>query len=182
MAVVGKKTTNFWKNNDGLSVFFGTQEGTSDASGEYRTDGPRRMVEVVIDLDSLETQASGKQQIQSDTVTLPAGAIIEQVDVLVTEETAGTNANLDVGLVKLDRSTEIDFNGLLAAADAFNAGTDLGTLTSYVVGTTEAGALIGTKLAYTGYITAAPETADWTAGVVKVRVYYSFPVASDLSA
>lgn len=181
MAVVGKKTS-FWKNNDGLSVFFGRDEGSSDASGEYNTLGPQRMVEVVIDLDSLPTQAGGNVQIQSDTVTLPAGAIIEKLEIICTEETTGTNANLDIGLVRLDRSTELDYNGLLAAGDDFNGGTDLGSVYTYVKGTTDAGALVGTKLAYTGYITANAETADWTAGVIKVRVFFSFPVASDLSA
>ena len=182
MAVVGKQTTGVWHNADSLYWRYGANEGTAQNVGTYQTPGPRRMAEIVIDLDSLPTVASGNVQIQSDTVTIPAGAIIEEVEVIVTEETAGTNANLDVGLVDQDRSTEIDFNGLLAAADAFNAGTDLGTITRYTVGTTEAGALIGTRLTNTGLITANAETADWTAGVVKVRVFYSFPVASDLSA
>lgn len=182
MAVVGKETSNVWLNNDGLLWKYGTAEATKQITGEYNVLGPRHMVEVTVDLDSLPTVASGDEQIQSDSVTIPNGAFIEEVEVLVTEETAGTNANLDLGLVDQDRSTEIDFNGLLAAADAFNGGTDLGTITRYTVGTTEVGALVGTKLTNTGLITASAETADFTAGVLKVRVFYYMPLASDLSA
>lgn len=179
MAVVSLKD-NIWVNDDGLPVVFGTSEADLARSGEYMTLGGRHWVEVTINLPSLATVASTNETIVAENVTIPAGAFIEQVDVLVTKETAGTNANLDLGLVDQDRTTEIDFNGFLAAADAFNGGTDLGTLTSYVVGTTEAGALIGTKITNTGLITASADTADFTAGVIVVRIYYSVPLAADL--
>lgn len=183
MAVVGKQTSGVWDtNSDGLYWRYGVNEGTAQITGSYKQLGPRHMVEVTIDLDSLPTVASGNQQIQSDTVTIPNGALIEEVELQVTEETAGTNANLDIGLVDQDRSTEIDFNGLIAAGDDINGGTDLGKIYRYVVGSTDAGALIGTKLTNTGLITANAETADFTAGVVKCRVYYIIPLASDLSA
>lgn len=183
MAVVGKQTSGVWDTNaDGLYWRYGTNEGTAQITGELKTFGARRMVEVTIDLDSLPTAASGNEQIQSDTVTIPAGALIEEVELIATEETAGTNANLDIGLVDQDRSTEIDFNGLITAGDDFNGGTDLGKVYRYVVGSTDAGALIGTKLTNTGLITASPDTADFTQGVLKCRVYYSIPLASDLSA
>lgn len=180
MAVVGLTTTK-WHNADNLLVPFGRDEAVITRAGQYKdTVAGRHIVQVSIDLTTLPTVASGNEQIVADNVMIPSGAFIEQVDVLVTKETAGVNANLDLGLVDQDRSTEIDFNGFLAAADAFNAGTDLGTLTTYVVGTTEAGALIGTKLTNTGLITASPDTADFTAGVIQVRIYYSLPLSADL--
>lgn len=183
MAVVGKQTSGVWDtNSDGLYWRYGVNEGTAQITGEYKTYGPRRMVEVTIDLDSLPTVASGNEQIQSDTVTIPSGALIEEVELVATEETAGTNANIDIGLVDQDRSTEIDFNGLITAGDDFNGGTDLGKVYRYVVGTTDAGALIGTKLTNTGLITASADTADFTSGVLKCRVYFTIPLASDLSA
>lgn len=179
MAVVGLKTKT-WSNDDGLYIFYGPSEATRTRGGEYRIGGPQHITQVSIALASLPTVASSNKQIVADNVTIPSGAFIEKVVVFVTKETAGTNANLDVGLVDQDRSTEIDFNGFLAAADAFNGGTDLGTTTEYVVGTTEAGALIGTKITNTGLITANAETADFTAGVIQVRVYWSVPLSADL--
>ena len=179
MAVVELKT-NTWLNGDGLLVQFPPGTGANTRAGEFSNDG-RHWTEAIIDLTDLATVASGNEQIVGGHVTIPSGAFIEQVDVLVLTETAGTNANLDVGLVDQDRSTELDFNGFLAAADIFNAGTDLGLLTSYVVGSTEAGALIGTKLTNTGLITASADTADFTAGVVAVRIYWTMPLAADLA-
>lgn len=174
MAVVDKNT-NEWVNSDGLLVKFGTSKARSEYGGELSTlaDGTH-CVTLFVDLAALPTAASGDEQIQHDSVTIPNGAFIEKVDVLVVEEpTTSGSPNLDLGLVDQDRSTEIDFNGFLAAADAWETGTDLGTLTEYVKGTTEAGALIGTKITNTGLITASADTADWTDGVVRVRIFYS---------
>lgn len=173
MAVVTLKT-GVELNGDNLAVQYPRARGTELRGGELATTDGKHVTEVFIDLPSLATAASGNEQIVAENVTIPAGAFIEKVEVFVTKETAGVNANLDLGFVKaVDRSTEIDFNGLLAAADAFNGGTDLGTTTEFVVGTTEAGALIGTQLAYTGLITASADTADFTAGVLRVRIYWS---------
>lgn len=176
MAVVDLNTNEYVDVQTGLLQRFGTDQGRASRAGEYSilADG-RHMVAVTIDLSALPTAASGNEQILNDDVTIPAGAFIEQVDVLVTKEpTTSGSPNLDLGLVDQDRSTEIDFNGLIAAGDGWETGTDLGTLFTYKLGTTEAGALIGTKITNTGLITASPDTADWTAGVIVVRIYFSF--------
>lgn len=181
MAVVDLNT-NEWVNQDYLLVNFGTNRARAQRGGEYSmlADG-RHCVEVTINLATLPTAASGDEQIVADNVYIPNGAFIEQVDVLVTKEpTTSGSPNLDLGLVDQDRSTEIDFNGLIAAGDGWETGTDLGTLFTYVKGTTEAGALIGTKITNTGLITASADTADWTAGVIKCRIYYSMPLSADL--
>lgn len=183
MGVTGKQTSGVWTNSDGLYWRYGVNEGTAQITGDLKTFGARRVCEVTIDLDSLPAHdATNAVQIQSDTVTIPAGALIEEIELIAMEETAGTNANLDIGLVDQDRSTEIDFNGLIAAGDDFNGGTDLGKVYRYVVGTTDAGALVGTKITNTGLITANAETANFTAGVLKCRIFYSMPLASDLAA
>lgn len=183
MAVVGLKSTNkVWANNDGLRVYFDNAQSTMNRGGEIHVDGSdKRKTQVVIDLTDLPTVASANQQVVADNVFIPKGAMIEQVDVVVLTETAGVNANLDVGLVKQDYSTEYDFNGLLAAADAFNGGTDIGTVTVYNVGTTEAGAKIGTVLTEDCLITANAETADFTAGVIRVDITWTKPLAADLA-
>ena len=181
MAVVDLNTGE-WHNPDNLLVKFGTGEARVTRGGQYETlAAGRHVVSVVIDLATLPTAASGDEQIVADNVLIPSGAFIEQVDVLVVEEpTTSGSPNLDLGLVDQDRSTEIDFNGLLAAADAFETGTDLGALVTYVKGTTEAGALVGTRLTNTGLITASADTADWTDGTLLVKIYYHIPLTADL--
>lgn len=179
VAVVARKTS--FVNADGLVIYYGTNEAVVTRGGEYsRLADGRHCVTVSVSLPGLPTVASTNVQILEDTLSLPNGAFIEQVDVLVTKETAGANANFNLGLVNQDRATQIDFDGLLAAADAFNGGTDLGTLTLYNVGTTEVGALVGTKITSTGLLVGWADTADFTAGVLRIRVFYSIPLAADL--
>lgn len=181
MAVVSL-LPNYWDNADGLRVPFPGSAGTVIRGGERDFDG-RHETFVVIDLTKLPTQASGNQQIVLENVYFPVGAFIENVEVVVLKETTGASANLDLGFVKSDKTTELDFNGLLAAADAFNGGTDIGGVFKYAITdgtlTTEGGALIGTKLAYNGLLTANAETADFTAGIVEVRVHWFIPLAAD---
>lgn len=179
--------TKVWDNADGLHVLLGTGEAVATKAGEYETDNGTRITEVILDLLALSTaapQAGGKQCIIADNVTIPNGAFIERVDVLVLKETAGANANLDFGLVDQDRTTEIDFNGFLAAADDFNSGTDLGFFQPYQrldgTLTTEGGVLIGTKITNTGLLCANPETADFTAGVLRLRVFWYAPLSGDV--
>jgi len=181
MAVVFKSSTNVERNADGLVVKYHKAQSTASKAGNYQEAGSGDQVtEVIIALASLPTVASGNVQIQSDNVTIPNGAFIKKVSVQVLKETAGVNANLNVGLVDQDCTTEIDFDGFLAAADAFNGGTDLGTVTEFTVGTTEAGAKIGTKITNTGLITAHADTGDFTAGVVRVLIYWHVPLSTDL--
>lgn len=185
MAVVDLNT-NEWVNSDGLLVTFGPDRARASRGGEYSrlVDG-QSCVSVIIDLATLPTGASGNEQIVADNVFIPNGAFITKVRVTVLEEpteASGTDANLDLGLVDQDRSTEIDFDGLLAAADAFHAGTDLGKITEYTLGTTEAGVLIGTQITNTGLITASSQNTgeDWTDGTIKVDIEYYIPLAADL--
>ena len=158
-----------WTNGDGLRVLFGTEEALPGRAGEYNVTGPRHMVELALDLTEL---SDSTQTILSDTVTIPNGAMIEQIDVIVTEVSVGTNSNLDLGLIDQDRTTELDYNGFLAAADAWHTSA-LGTVTEYVTGTTEAGALVGTVLTNTGLIVAKADTAAFTDGTVTIRIYWS---------
>jgi hypothetical protein len=181
MAVVDLNTTE-WHNADNLLVKFGTGEVKVTRGGQFGTVAAgRHVVSVMLDLATLPTAASGDEQIIADNVLIPNGAFIEKVEVFVVEEpTTAGSPNLDLGLVDQDRSTEIDFNGLLAAADAFETGTDIGTLVVYDTTTTESGALVGTVLTNTGLLTASADTADWTDGTLEIRVYYMIPLAADL--
>lgn len=178
MAIVDLNTSE-WINSDGLKVYFGNDTARSNRGGAYsQLDSGRQCVEVTIDLTQLVV---ADETIVADNVTIPAGALIEQVDLLVTEAaTSGGAATLDVGLVRQDFTTQIGGANGLVAAEAL-ATLALGSLISHtapVAGTD--GALIGTVLANTGYITAGAGTAVYTDGTVKVRIYFTMPHANDL--
>lgn len=166
-----------WTNNDGLFIKFGADEGRNYTSYGFAAehsvmaDGEHQ---VEITLNPLTALGTGSN-IVSDTVTIPNGARITRV-VVVTETaaTSGGAAALNVGLIDQDRSTALDADGLVAAL-ALTAIDAAGETTSLTVGATSAGALIGTTLSNTGLIVADYDTAAYTAGKVKVRVYYYIP-------
>ncbi len=161
-----------WTNSDGLLVLFGKEQGQLGRGGEYSKLGPEHHTQIIIDLTDLTTA----EQIMSPTITIPNGAVVMQVDVTVDElsTSASSTANLDLGLIDQDRTTELDYDGLLAKADVWH-GSAIGTKTSYVVGTTEVGALVGTPLTNTGVISASYDTDAYTAGEIIVDIYWYMP-------
>jgi hypothetical protein len=182
MAIVDLRTGD-WHNNDGMMVWFGTGRATPSRGGEYSVlANGIHVISGMLDLATLPTAASGDEQIIWENVWLPDNVFILKVRVTVIEEpTTSGSPNLDFGLVAKDRSTEVDFNGLLAAADAFEAGTDLGVIVEYDTATTEAGVLIGTQFTSgPAYFTASPDTADWTDGTLKLDVEFYVPLTADL--
>jgi hypothetical protein len=162
---------NAWYDNTGLYRKYGTDKATPHIAGEYCTYGDTREVEVTLTLPSLGSSAS----IVDDTVVIPAGARIEEVSIVAhTAATSSGSAVLNIGLSRTDRTTELDYDGLVAAL-AKTAYDAAGEKTTINVGSTGAGALIGTTLAYTGHITADYDTAAFTAGVIRVRIRYYMP-------
>lgn len=162
-----------WTNNDGLYIRYGVDAATLARGGEIRSDGEYRTIEFELQLE--DVTAVSAPLILSENVMIPDGAIPYSVTVTVVEVTAGTNSNLDLGLIKQDRSTELDFNGLIAAGDAWHEAA-VGTTTEYLVGTTEAGAKLGTVLADPGLICANYDTAAFTAGVIRIIIKWYAPV------
>jgi hypothetical protein len=162
-----------WDNN-GVRWKFGPTKAEPTIGGEYVTTGRLREVTLKIDL----TDLTETETVQSDVLTLPAGARIEEVE-LVTHTAAATGVAIDVGLIKTDRSTEIDYNGLVNAevtADMSAAGEKNVFRQESGVGASAGGALIGTTLAYVGYITASRTTATaFTAGEVYLTVRFYRP-------
>lgn len=178
--VVTLPTANRWLNSDGLMVKFGIAEADRQGAfvGTYATPSTGGYItEAVVNLATVAGTAASvtTPYLLSDSVSIPNGAYIEYVDTWVLVETAGANANLDFGLIDQDMTTELDFNGLLAAADIFNAGTDLNLHTKYEVGTTEVGALVGTVLTNTGLLTCNFDTAAFTAGRLRMLVKWFMP-------
>lgn len=160
-----------WLNGDGLYVKFGTTEGNAGRGGQYRSVGPLEVIDLEVTLSNLTTSA---ETILSDVVAIPKGAFIQRTEVVVLTTSAGTNSNLDIGLVDMDRSSNAAAQALVAAGDAWHEG-DEGVITVYEDGTTEAGTIYGTPLATAKLITAGAETAAFTAGVIRIRVYYFMP-------
>jgi hypothetical protein len=162
-----------WKNSDNLFIKLGTSEAasldtTKGAAGETRMAGDRRETVVFIDLVDLNTSTD---IILNDVTIFPKNARIEEVEVeVVTAATSGGSATLDVGFIQnADRTTDIDQNGLVAAA-ALATLTPAGKRLNLINGSTAAGALIGTTTTLPALFTAKAGTAVFTAGLLRLRV------------
>ncbi len=162
-----------WSNPDGLLVKFGTEKATAQKAGEYRTYGRLHEVQVKLTLTSAATGSAIPSGV--DLVLLPSGARIDEVEVVAeTAATSGGSATLNVGLIREDRTTTYDADGFVAAL-ALTSIDAAGEKTVLRVGSTSAGAFIGTTLANKGYIVFDWDTAAFTAGVVVVTIRYYVP-------
>lgn len=158
-----------WLNGDGLYQKFGVTKTTPNVGGEYRTNGQLREIELKIDLTAL-TEA---ELVVSDQVFVPRERIFE-VEVR-THTAAATGVAIDLGLIRSDRTTEIDYDGLLAAfpTASMNAAGEKTILSD---NTTYDGALIGTTLTNPGYITCSRTTSTaFTAGLIYVTIRWYAP-------
>lgn len=167
-----------WLNADGVYIKYGQDEATSlNTAGEYLTfnGAGEQVIEVVIDLADL-TQT---ETIQNDVVFVPANAHITWVETVAVVAGA-TGTAIDVGLIARDRSTEVDYDGFLAATPLANYNAVGETCRFYETHTVPAsltgtGALVGQEVTTAGgaYISASRTDATaFTAGKVKVRVAY----------
>lgn len=164
-----------WTNDDGLHIKYGTTEGTSThPAGVYCGGvGGEQICEVVIDLTLLDAS----EAILNDVAVLPANAWITKVEVQ-TVVAAATGTAIDVGLIDQDRSTEEDYDGLLAAFPTAQMNAVGETVKFYETHTepttmTGTGALVGQELTNASYISASrTDGTAFTAGKVKVRVWY----------
>lgn len=172
MAVIDRNS-NEWINSDGLKVLFGNDGARAQTGGEYSmlADG-RHCLEFTIRLADLTTS----DLILADNVGMPAGAMLEEVNVFATEAAVG-GTSIDIGLVRQDFTTELDFDGILADAPIADYNAD-GELKNYRLGVTGIGLLAGVRLTNAGYVT-ANAAGTFTDGVLKVRIYYSVPFSAD---
>ena len=161
-----------WINSDGLLVKFGTEVGETGKGGSPSTlAGNLNVVQFEIDGTDIGSTAA----IVDDHLIIPEGAVMHKVEVIA--ETAFTSAGaatLDVGLVRQDRTTELDYNGLVAALalTSIDAEGDVVTLTQGVTGH---GALVGTALANSGIPTINYNAAAYTAGKAVVKIWFYIP-------
>ena len=158
-----------WYNNDGLYVKFGTEEGDVGAVGEVRTAGIVRETVLTLDLTTL----TSSDVILDYTSYLPKDAFIESVTIeTLVSATSGGSATLSVGLYKSDTTTAISATGLVAAATVASLG-NAGTRTILTLGSTYAGAKIGSTPGFPALISAKYTTAAFTAGKVSIRIGWS---------
>ena len=161
-----------WTNNDGLRIKIGRTEANVTQGGEYNVTGPDHVVEVRFNLTSLGTATA----LLEPGIIIPKGARIDEVVVISeTAATSGGAAALNIGLVRLDNTTAIDEDGLVAAL-ALSAINVAGEENELTAGVTGAGALVGTTLANAGKLVADYDTAAYTAGTVLVRVRFYVPI------
>jgi hypothetical protein len=161
-----------WHNSDGLYVKFGNNKGAVTKGGAYNVGGPYNVIELKITGTDLTDTAA----IVSDVLWIPDNCRIDKVDVVAETlmDSAGDAATLDIGLIAKDRTTAVGGgdDGLVAALP--EASMDpAGDWQEVKVGHSQVGADIGTTItAGPAYITANYNDEAFTAGVIRVRVYY----------
>ena len=161
-----------WHNDDGLYIKFGITEGTAGKGGAYKMDGPYNVIELKITGTDLTSTAA----IVSDVVWVPDNSRVDKVEVLAETlmNSAGNGATLDIGLIAKDRSTAVGGGDDGLVAGLVEASMDpAGDWQEVVIGHTYVGADIGTTItAGPAYITANYNTEAFTAGVIRVRVFF----------
>ena len=180
-------TKNRYQNADGLTQYFPDAAGTSSRGGEVKQFASHE-TKVNVTLSALPVLSSDANGLLlADNARIPAGAFIDKVVVKVLKETAGANANFNLGIVNASTLAITDADGLLAAADAFNGGTDLGSITVYgnagssgASQSTEVGALVGTRLAATSLLCGSYDTAAFTDGIVEITVHWTIALSTDV--
>jgi len=174
-----------WLNSDGLFVKFGTEEAAIARGGQTaNVDGNYTTIFYVDYRDALSASTAilgsvaGPDIVGSQGVMLPKGLVVHSVEVLT--ETAPTSsgtvatANLVLGLIREDRTTELDYDGI--STTSFVIGTVLeseGERVNLAPGVTGAGALLGKPLANDGLITISNSqhgSHPYTAGKWRVTV------------
>lgn len=171
-------------NADGLLVKYGAEGGQTSRGGEINHKGADHITEIAIKGTDIPTLGNVVADTSNNTtlplmhgVELPVGARIQKVEIQVeTAFTSGGSATLDFGLVRADRTTELDYNGLIAAQTV--ASLSAGAFITITTGSGTAGALVGTTLANKGIFTVNYNTAAFTAGRAVIRVYWNFPSPS----
>lgn len=161
-----------WVNADGLPVRFGKTAQIDAVVGKPTQYGVEQSIEVDLVWDRLPAftadEAHGQIYGGYPSVAIPAGALIKSATMQTTTAFGpASSQTLSIGLVTAN-GTEIDNDGFFDAV----AQTSMDAVGESVTG---AGALIGTKLATTGYLWATVQTATFTSGRARVNIVYYMP-------
>lgn len=159
-----------WINSDGLVIQLGETEATLGKGGSYEdVVGGSIVTEFVLNFGDIPLTTA---TVVDQSVVLPSGYILESVELVAeTAVTSGGAATIDFGLQRLDRTTELDYNGIVAAL-AITALNAAGKRVVIQNGSTGAGALFnGAATSFPGVFTANCLVAALTAGKVRVKLY-----------
>jgi hypothetical protein len=151
-----------WTNADGLYIRYNTNEAAEKLGGMENNVGNRHTL--TFNIEASDFAAVGTNTIL-DSVYLPNNAYIEGVQIFVETAFAGSTGTLDIGLIRRDRTTEVDYDGLdaVVALSALEAKDFVEC----------DGVLIRTRLSNSAFVTVRNNTADYSAGKATIRVYYS---------
>jgi hypothetical protein len=156
----------------GLYQKYGLEQVVPMQAGEPVTTGDTRVIKITLPDLTLVPNAAAVIP-GTDNVNFPAGFRLEEVEVINdTAATSGGAATLNIGLQRTDRTTEIDYDGILKVAPLtdWNA---VGEKKVYNVGVTGIGDLVGvTSGANPGYLTYHYGTAAFTAGALTILVKF----------
>jgi hypothetical protein len=157
-------------NADGLKVAYGLSEAARSVVGTLDYGVYKELI-VELDHSLLPAHTASDTLVATlDEASIPAGAILRDAEIIVTEAfDSGGSATLTLGLAQSD-GTEIDFDGIDAAI-AETAIDTIGEIVSCdgaLVATTGGGAL-----AYKGFVTVNVGTATFTTGRAIVRIRYA---------
>ena len=166
-------------NSDGLYIKTGNEEGQVARGGHYTTFGPLKCTEVKLDLTTdlfglTVVGIMGARQGQLG-VLIPDESRIEAVELLAETALVSATGSLDIGIVRRDRVTAVDVDGLVVALTPAALPGSGGRLYLNQNSGAPVGALVGTTLVNGGYLSVRLNTAVFTAGKLVVRVYWYNP-------
>lgn len=165
-------------NADGLVQLYHKTAAENAKVSAVRYDGQREVIEVDLGYAGLPAVADN-QTIASEFVVIPAGVLIEEVELVVDTafDSANDTATLNVGWVDAsDRSSNPDTDAFVKAATVTELTTP-GIYRSTAVGGSSPldAAGIGVKTTTAKLITWEVDTQAFNAGVGKLRIYFSTP-------
>jgi len=169
----------FWFDNDGLYRQFGVTKAVPEVGGDYHREGEYRILEYFLDLTTLTPFTT--VVIPSNTAFIQNGIFVESVDVIVETAGAGATATLNIGLINNDRATVDSATGFVNAMTV--ATLVQGANLHLVVGSAFVGGYVGAAAGtpVTGYLIATANTANFTAGKIRVRINYRTPTQTTIT-
>ena len=159
-----------WTNDDGLYVRYGTRVSENSKSGKLADTGSVNTAVLQFDYEAAAAGIGATSGDDTQRVPIPAGSVIRDVQLVVTEAFAGGGfTGLDIGTEEAD-GDDIDADGFFASGSQ-GAAANLTSVGTVVGETTE----INTVLSNTedAYILVAVAGSDPTAGKAKLVVRYS---------
>lgn len=169
-----------WINDDGLEVRLGTTEAEVTRGGELPSAGDMRKFEFNLTLTALGSTSA----LVPDTtgILIPSGFVLHKVKIITetAATSAGNAATINLGLIRQDKSTTYDVDGILAAWDPDDP-TVAGETVEVVEGSSGSGVLVGAVLANSGYLVADYDTEAFTAGELRIVIegYVKRPAATN---